>query len=431
MFLKTAWDHMSWLFFPGRFLFPESNARDHRVIGWETVRFVDSQEEVQAVTKATGDVFLGGEGNAFLEVLLGAQSVFRLDHDKHQLARRITGGALTRMAGSDATAILDRHIDEALDEALSRRFTAVAPWTRRLTMRAVSRIVMDIDDRDKAFALFRRFEAATSYTANIITYSKCMWRPKGVFSIGNIAARVVGRVDQIVYEAIAERKRLGAGGESALDALIRAQSEHGYDDAFIRDNIVALLAAGYETTASAIAWMLFWMSHRDAYPMLRAKHAAGDQEYLTAFRNESLRYCPPVEILPRKIVEEQSDAAARVLPDLAPSIDKGTLPMVCPFVHRVHHDASVHAGPDEFTPERFIGRNFRATEFFPFGLGRRFCVGAAVGQRMIDRVLDRVLARGLRFDLRSTKFRPVRRNVIIWPGVFMVARLRQDPEVSA
>ena len=59
-------------------------------------------------------------------------------------------------------------------------------------------------------------------------------------------------------------------------------------------------------------------------------------------------------------------------------------------------------------------------------VGRRFCLGAAVGQRLMDRVLERLLARRLRFQLRPSSFRPIRRNVIIWPGAFLYARLQQD-----
>jgi cytochrome P450 len=284
------------------------------------------------------------------------------------------------------------------------------------------KVAMEIDDAETAHRLFRRFESATSYLANIVSYTKCMWRPTGRFSFGAIAARVVRGVDEVIYDAIRERKRQGARGESPLDALIRGQDQHAYNDAFIRDNIVALLAAGYETTGAAITWMLYWADRTDSYSVLQAKRTAGDTEYLTAFRNECLRYCPPVEILPRRVAEDRAEKAAEILPDLAPYAKQGTPPMVCPFVHRVHHDESVHANPREFSPERFIGRSYGPTEFFPFGLGRRFCLGAVLGQRLMDLVLNRLLARSLRLDFLSKTFSPVRRNVVIWPGVFMVAR---------
>lgn len=431
MLLKTAVDHISWLFFPSRFLFSKERPQRYRVLGWETVRFVDGPEEVDAVTRVTGDVFLGGAGNEFLEALFGPQSVFLLDHERHRLARRIVGPALNRRVTVDGTDVVDRYVDEAIDAARRRRLTRLAPWSRALTMRAVCRIVLDIDDAATARLYLRRFEATTSYLANIVSYCKPTWRPRGLFSIGTITAHVVRGVDRLVYDTIAERRRQGASGDSPLDVLIRGQAEHGYDDAFIRDNIVALLAAGYETTGAALAWMLYWLSQTGAYPQLRARRAAGDVAYLTAFRNECLRYCPPIEILPRKIAVDRYEEAVRVLPDLATPGADGQPPMVCPFVHRVHHDPSVHANPERFEPERFLGRTYASSEFLPFGLGRRFCLGAAVGQRLMDRVLDRLLDRRLEFRLATGAFRPIRRNVTIWPGAFLFARLRQEEELSA
>jgi cytochrome P450 len=423
-FTKTASDYVSWLFFPRRFLFSQTPPRDHRVIGWETVRFVDSQDELQAVTKTTGDVFLGGEGNEFLEILFGPQSVFRLEHEQHQLARQISGGAMVRCAGADFTETIDRYIDDALETARSRRILALSQWSRELTMRAMCKLVLDIDDAATADRFFRRFEATTSYLANVVSYTKSMWRPRGLFSVGTVANHVVKGVDQAVFAVIRARKAAGAMGASPLDALIRGQETHGYDESFIRDNIVSLLAAGYETTGSAIAWMLYWLSRDGAYARVQARRAQGDADYVTAFRKESLRYCPPIEILPRKVAPDCQEAAARVLPDLAAHGSQKEAPMVCPFVHRVHHDASVHANPARFDPERFRGRTFRPTEYLPFGLGRRFCLGAAVGQRLMDRTLERLLAQGLRCDLLSSAFTPIRRNVTIWPGVFLFGRIR-------
>lgn len=425
MLSKTASDYVSWLFFPRRFLFREGEQRTHRVPGWETVRFVDSQQELQAVTKATGDVFLGGAGNEFLDLLLGPQSVFRLDHERHHLARQIVGGALARCAGPDFTTAADSYIDEALDAARSRRVLALSRWCRALTMRAMVKLVFDSDDPAVSRRFFHRFEATTTYLANVVSYSKFMWRPRRRFSIASIANHVVSGVDRIVYDAIAERRAAGAGGESPVDALIRAQAEHGYDDAFIRDNLVALLAAGYETTGAAIAWMLYWLSQDGAFERLRDRRAAGDEDYLTLFRKESLRYCPPIEILPRKVAAERFEAAAEMLPDLASPAGDAP-PMVCPFVHRAHHDPAVHANPSRFDPERFRGRNYRHTEYLPFGLGRRYCLGAQVGQRLMDRTLERLLARGLEVDLLSPSLTPVRRNVTIWPGLFLFGRVRES-----
>ncbi|MEO7275595.1 MAG: cytochrome P450 [Vicinamibacterales bacterium] len=436
--LKVARDHVSWLFFPHRFLYAAQPApRYLRVPGWETLRFVASQEEVAAVTRATGEVFLGGAGNEFLEALLGPQSVFLLDGDRHRMARRIAGEALSRTSrGPSYAQAVSVYVEEAIDGVAAGRLTRVGPWARRLTMRAVSLATLGSDDETMAGRLFRAFESTTGFAANIVSYTKWMWLPRGPFSVGAMAARFAGRVDRILYPEIAARRQAGAHGTCPLDALIRGQAEHGYDDRFIRDNVVALLAAGYETTGAAIAWMLYWLSQPDLFVRARTRREAGDREYLTAFRNECLRYCPPVDLLPRKIAPHRLAEAVALLPDLDKwvSVDPGSgerdAPVVCPFVHRIHHDASVHDHPAEFDPGRFVGRSYPPTAFLPFGLGRRFCLGAAVGQDLMDRVLDRLLARDLCFEFLSRTFAPVRRNVIIWPGALLLARLRPGPRTT-
>ena len=488
MTVRTAVDHIRWLVLPSRFLFSPRRPRRYRVAGREVVRFVDSQEEVQAVNHGTGDVCLGGAGNQFLQSLLGAQSLLLRDHERHRLARWITRGALSRCtrAGYTAlwgihlsglscwhasfkargrvrsmdsvdpsasqprdglhpvlevrlahaphykdliarshpagpaisatatagprwnrktwipsanrpwleirvtpvkwippTALFDQYIDDGLDEASSRWVTGLGRWSRAVTMRAMCHIVLDIRDQEAARPIFRRFEAITG-----------MWQPRGAFFLGTIAALVARRLDGVVYDTIAERRRQGAVGESPLDALIRGQEEHGYDDQFIRDNVVALLATGCEATGAAIAWMLYWLAQSDAYARLRARREAGDTAFLVAFRNECLRFSPPVEILPPEVASERREAAGGSLPD------------------------------------RCLDPSCRPTECLPFGMGPRFRLGASVGLRLMDGVLDRLLARDLRFEMGSRAFRPMRRNAAVWPGPFLFGRLSQNRRMS-
>ena len=383
MTVRTAVDHIRWLVLPSRFLFSPRRPRRYRVAGRKVVRFVDSQEEVQAVNHGTGDVCLGGAGNQFLQSLLGAQSLLLRDHERHRLARWITRGALSRCTRAGYTALFDQYIDDGLDEASSRWVTGLGRWSRAVTMRAMCHIVLDIRDQEAARLIFRRFEAITG-----------MWQPRRAFFLRTIAALVARRLDGVVYDTIAERRRQGAVGESPLDALIRGQEEHGYDDQFIRDNVVALLATGCEATGAAIAWMLYWLAQSDAYARLRARREAGDTAFLVAFRNECLRFSPPVEILPQEVASERREAAGGSLPD------------------------------------RCLDPSCRPTECLPFGMGPRFRLGASVGLRLMDGVLDRLLARDLRFEMGSRAFRPVRRNAAVWPGPFLFGRLSQNRRIS-
>lgn len=414
-------DQAAWLFLPGAFIAPTGGPRTFRVAGWETLYFVDRPEEVRAVNRATGDTFLGGPGNQFLGPLLGQQSVFLLDHERHRLARRIMGVPLSKRAVDAHTQTIDAIVRERIEAAEARGRLDVGAWSRFLSLRVVARLALGIEDTRRVQRLFDRLEATTGLTANVVSYKKRFWTPRGPLSVGAYVAHLVRRIDRILYHRIAERRAEGPSRpDTALDALILQQDEHGYDDAFIRDNLTALLAAGYDTTGSALTWMHHWLHHEQGqWPSLRAAQGRGETATLEAFRAEVLRYCPPIEILPRKVDPGRRAAAEAAVPALAdmPGIEAGDGPMVCPVVHRVHHDSNAYAAPEAFDPGRFAeSPRTDPDTFMPFGAGPRMCLGLNVGKLIMDRTLQGLLARGVRFDMSTTRFRPVRRNVSIWPA---------------
>ena len=452
-------DHLAWLFRPGRFLFGTDSARTLRVPGWERLAFIHRSAQVRNVTRATHDrpdtVFLGGAGNAFLEPLFGEQSIFLLDGDRHRTARSIVSPTLNAKAVQCWTDVIDRIADEELAMAgRSRRRFDLGTWCRHLTMRVMCAVVVDVTDLAGTTRIFKRFEATTGYFANLVAYKKGCWRPRGTMSPlsaieslvrREIESRVRG-VDAELYPLIAARRRLietrGARPDglcTPMDALIGAQDRHGYDDAFIRDNLVALLAAGYDTTGAALAWLFFWLSRKPTAAVdLRKAWDRGDDRRLKAFRDEVLRICPPVEMLPRRIAAGKQEEARRIAEsaEIPTTESGGDSPLVCPFVHRAHHDPVVYQAPDVFDAERFLQRSYSPHEYFPYGLGTRMCVGRSLGGLVLDRVLRQVLINGAGPRVQRQRFRPVRRNVSIWPGFALhavmapVTRGSEEEEVS-
>ena len=450
-------DHLAWLFRPGRFLFGADSRRTLRVPGWETLVFIHHPAQVRDVMRATHDrpdtVFLGGAGNAFLEPLFGEQSVFLLDGDRHRTARSIVGPTLNAKAVQRWTGVIDRIADEELAIARRTRRIDLGTWCRHLTMRVMCRAVLNVTDPARTTRIFRRFEATTGYLANLVAYKKGCWRPRGTMSprraleflVRRVVESRVRRVDAELYPLIAARRRLietrsarPDGPWTPLDALITAQAHHSYDDAFIRDNLVALLAAGYDTTGAALAWLFFWLSSESTTATdLRNACLRGDGRRLKAFRDEVLRICPPVDILPRRIAVGKHEEAQRLI-DASGEIATGNgsdTPLVCPFVHKAHHDPDVYQSPDVFDPERFLQRSYRPDEFFPYGLGTRMCIGRSLGELVLERVLQRVLINGAGPRVPKPRFCPVRRNVSIWPGFALhavIARVTRcsEEEVS-
>ena len=444
--MRELRDHLAWLFRPGRFLFSADTRRMLRVPGWETLAFVHRPEQVRAVTEATHDrpdaVLLGGAGNAFLEPLLGEQSVFLLDGSRHRTARSILGPTLNKKAVQRWTDVIDRVADAELAAARrKRRRFDLGRWCRHLTMRVMCAVVLDVAAPERAARIFKRFEATTGHLANFVAYKKDGWRPREAIPARSVIGRLVRKaiesrvrkVDAELYQLIAARRRVidsrpvcPGRPVTPLDALIRAQADHGYDDAFIRDNLTALLAAGYDTTGAALAWQFFWLSKEPKMANeLRTACVRQDERRLEAFRAEVLRICPPIEILPRRIApgrqreaQERVGASPRIL-----SGDDNDAPLVCPFVHRTHHDPDVYRSPETFDPERFLNRSrpYRPYEFFPYGLGSRMCIGRSLGDLVLDRVLRQALTTGPTLKVATAQLRPVRRNVSIWPGHVVLA----------
>lgn len=415
--IRKARDMVAWMFLPKPFLFGQDRPAHLRVPTFETLCFIDDPAEVKGVHKATGTLFLGGAGNAFLGPLLRDQSAFTMDGAQHKLARKLAGHWLTARAMDERRAEIDAIITEELDRWEATGTRDIGEWSRWVTMRILCKIALGIEEERRVRRLFKRFEASTGYLANIVSYTKRFWFPRGIASAGHVVAFLVNRIDAEIAPIIAgARTHLQTRpAENVLHGLVAAQATHGYDDGFIRDNLVAILAAGYDTTGSALTWSMYWLAiHPD-----KSTDAA-------AFRAEVLRYCPPVEILPRRIAQAALEDACVVAPSIrAVAGSSGPDgPLVCPCVHRVHHDAEVYTDPATFDPARFAGGQTGSPDtYMPFGAGGRMCLGINLGKLIVDRVITLTGARGLTVKTNKRRFNPIRRNVSIWPGFIFRGRL--------
>ncbi|MBN8499739.1 MAG: cytochrome P450 [Sphingomonadales bacterium] len=438
---NVATDYIAWLFFPSRFLFPQRSDRwslsDRqappiiRVLGWENLQLKVDPEELTAFNTLVGETFLAGSGNAFLEPLFGKHSAFTLDGPEHRLARRLISQAINRASIEQVVEHMPDFLDRELANMTEGRQIRVGKVMRRVTMRAMCLAILGVTDETVVQRLLGKFEAATGYFANLVSYNKAFWKARGKLSVGAEVERRTTAIDDVILEMIDHRRAIvlqeGVDDHSPRDLLshlLLSQTVHGYSDVFIRDNLVATLAAGYDTTGSAITWMLFWLGKdMNSRLDLCAYYGTDTVEYdrhAEAFISEVMRYCPPLEILPRRPVREQAEAA---------HLDEPTL--VCPCPHQIHHSSTVYGDPAAFRPGRFLDRKFAPTEYFPFGLGNRLCLGINLARRILRVTLDWCMDTGIYLEFRSTKFRPIRRNVSLWPSFRTTAklmRLRNFPE---
>jgi cytochrome P450 len=198
------------------------------------------------------------------------------------------------------------------------------------------------------------------------------------------------RLDGLIFEEIARRRAQSDLEERTdiLSLLLLARDEQGQamSDAELRDELVTLLLAGHETTATAVAWAVERLvRHPDKLARLVAEiddTHAGDERYMTAVINETLRVRPVVPIVAR-MLEQELDVDGYALP-------AGT--RVTPSIYLTNRNPRVYDDPHSFRPERFLDCAPDTFSWIPFGGGIRRCIGASFAQLEMKLMLRTMLS---------------------------------------
>ncbi|MFJ2933660.1 cytochrome P450 [Streptomyces sp. NPDC087219] len=196
-------------------------------------------------------------------------------------------------------------------------------------------------------------------------------------------------LDDRVLRALAEARtphRVGAGGPSVLHRLLdAAETDPAYTDRLIRDELVTLLVAGYESSARTLTWAFVLL---DQHPAVMGRAAgdaaAGGTAAVEAVLAETLRLYPTGWLLPRHSPADELVDGWR--------IPAGTDLLVCPYL--THRDPDVWPEPEAFVPDRFPARApLPPGAYLPFGIGPRACLGTRFAMREMESLLGALLAR--------------------------------------
>jgi cytochrome P450 len=198
--------------------------------------------------------------------------------------------------------------------------------------------------------------------------------------------RAVEAVDRLLMEEIAQRRADPALAErdDVLSLLLQARYEDGrpMEDRELRDELVTLLVAGHETTATALAWTFERLVHHPDV-LARAREEDDDGEYLDAVIKETLRLRPILPIVVRKLAQPFEVAGHRLPAGIT----------VVPCIYLMHRRADVYPDPLAFRPERFLEQPAGTYTWIPFGGGVRRCLGASFALFEMKQVLSTVLPR--------------------------------------
>jgi cytochrome P450 family 135 len=377
-----------------------------RLLGRKTVVTLSRADHVKQLWGGRPADFLAGEGNEILRPVMGPRSVMITDEDEHLRSRKLLmpafNGAALRGYGDMMTEIATANVE---GWPVGRPF-AVHPEMNDATLEIILRVVFGMADGPRLTALrprIRRLTEIGPLTALGWSYDRLAglrpWRTERE----NLRA-----VDELMYAEIADR-RAASDVSSRGDVLSRLLSVAGTDlsDAELRDQMITLLLAGHETTATGLAWTFHDLARTPH--VLRAAQAAadaGDEDYLQAVAKEALRRHPVIQNVPR-VLTKDTDIAGYHLP--ARTIVAASITLA--QEHPDHYDE-----PTEFRPDRFVGRAPDPGSWIPFGGGVRRCLGAGFSLKEMAAVLRAALTR---FDVHPD--RPAReytkpKNITLVPA---------------
>jgi cytochrome P450 len=218
-------------------------------------------------------------------------------------------------------------------------------------------------------------------------------------------------VDELVFDEIRRRREDPHLDErdDILSMLVQARYEDGaaMTEQELRDELMTLLVAGHETTATSLAWALErLMRHPPMIDRLRDELAAGEDEYLDAVIKETLRLRPVLPIVVRMLTEP-TEIGGRLLPARV---------AVAPCIYLMHRRADVYPEPERFRPERFLESPAGTYTWIPFGGGVRRCLGASFAIFEMKTVLSEIISR-VELSPSETESEPVvRRAITLTPG---------------
>jgi len=368
-----------------------------------------------------------GDLNALLEPLIGTESVMGLSGDRHRRMRQLLMPSFHGERMRSYGQLIRDITEEVMSQWGAGESFPVRKSMQKISMRVILRAVFGVNEGTRYQQLERLVGTLLDGVSNPLSvsflYVPMLRQDFGPLSPWGSFVRARRRIDQLIYDEIAERRtHPDASRNDILTLLMSARDEAGeaLTDAELRDELITLLMAGHETTATAITWALYWIHkfptvRNQLLNELQALDAPLDFStlfrlpYLNAVCCETLRIYPVVMATFARVTKSPIEL-------MGSSLKPGTIVVGC--IYLAHRREDVYPDPDEFRPERFLERHYSPFEYLPFGGGVRRCIGMAFAQFEMKLVISGILSN---FELAladSRSVRAVRRGLTAGPSPF-------------
>ncbi|MEM7552696.1 MAG: cytochrome P450 [Cyanobacteria bacterium P01_A01_bin.84] len=389
---------------------------------------ISNPEAIQQIFTANSNLFESGSASKVIQPLVGDTSVILLDGKRHLQQRKLLmppfHGERMQNYGEQIYNIAEQVMSKV---NTGEKFTA-RPLMQEISLTVILHTIFGLSEGEKyqqiKEILTEMLDVFNAPLSSIFLFFKGLQKDLGAWSPWGKFLRRRQKLDELLFEIIQERRTQGeTTDKDILSLLLCARDEEGQPmtNSELRDELMTMLFAGHETTATALAWALYWIH---AIPEVRDKLVAELESvdlknridtdpmeiiklpYLNAVCSETLRIYPVAFFTLARILQAPMQLIGYDLP-------KGMV--LSPCIYLTHHNPEIYPEPKKFKPERFLERQFTPYEYLPFGGGNRRCLGMAFAQFEMKLVLATLLSRYSFNLVDKNPLLPVRRGITFAP----------------
>lgn len=381
-----------------------------------------------------------GVGDRVLQFLLGEHSLLFVSGDRHKRKRQLLTPPFHGERMQAYGKLICQIAQQVTEQWLLDRPFLLRPAMQEITLQVILRLIFGLQEGQR-FEEIKQILTAILDNFNSPIFSsvfffKSLQRDYGPWSPWGRFIRQKQHLDELLYAEIQQqRQQFDPNRKDIFTLLMAAKDEagEGMSDTELRDELMTLLLAGHETTASALTWAFYWL---DRHPEIRERllselshanlsdaSAIAKLPYLSAVCSETLRIYPITATTFMRVVR----APIQIMDY---EFEPGTALLPC--IYMAHHREEVYPEPQKFKPERFLEKQFSPYEYLPFGGGNRRCIGMAFAQFEMKLVLMTILSLFKLSLVDQRPVQPVRRGLTLAPpgNLRMVAtRLEQKQPI--
>ncbi|MGK7914247.1 MAG: cytochrome P450 [Prochloraceae cyanobacterium] len=396
-----------------------------RLFGFPPLVFISNPQGIQEIFGADPKSFDVGRANEIVSPVVGVNSLVLLDGDRHKRERKLLmppfHGEKVKSYANSICQITKQVVSQwEINQPIVARSAM-----QDITLEVILQVVFGLSEGNRYQQikplLAAWLDITDSPVRSSILFFNFLQKDLGPWSPWGYFVRCRQKIHNLLQAEIEDRRaHPQLQGNDILSLMLSARDENGQQmtDEELRDEMITLLIAGHETTATALAWALYWIHKLPEVKerLLQEIDNLGDNPdpidasclpYLTAVCQETLRIYPVVPISFARIANSNIEIMGH-------QFEADTTFIAS--IYSTHHREDLYPNPKQFKPERFLERKYSPYEFIPFGGGNRLCLGYALAMLEMKLVLGTVLS-GYQLALANNKpIKPKRRGGTLSPS---------------